>query len=307
MKLLITGGAGFIGSHLVDACIAQGHDVSVIDDLSYGKHQNLAAAASRILFHEASILDMPALMSAAKGCEAIFHLAAVSSVAESMTDPARVHQVNATGVLNVLEAARATGARVVFSSSAAVYGNQSVMPVDENCRTNPISLYGGQKLLGEHYAQTYFDLFGLPIVCLRYFNVYGPRQDPASPYSGVISIFADRIPKGDPVTIFGDGHQIRDFVYVEDVVRANLLACASPEAVGHIFNVGTGKATSILQVAEELKEATGSKSEIRFDEARPGDIRESRADIGRASGMLGYSPSTMIDQGLRKLLASLKA
>jgi len=304
MKVLITGGAGFIGSHLADACVAKGYEVAILDDLSYGKEDNLTQIRDKVAFHHGSILDPDILAKAIDGCQVVFHMAAVSSVAESLKDPLRCHEVNATGTLAVFDAARNQGAKVVFSSSAAVYGEQRTMPVDENMRTGPISLYGAQKLQGEHYAQVYADLFALPIVCLRYFNVFGPRQDPGSPYSGVVSIFANRFSAGQDVTIYGDGKQTRDFVFVADIVRANLLAATHAEADGHIFNIGTGRGTTILQVAEEIKSQTKSAGKISFAEARAGDIRESRADISRANGMLGYQPETSIEQGLSQLLKS---
>jgi UDP-glucose 4-epimerase len=225
MKYLVTGGAGFIGSHIVDALVAEDHKVVVLDNLSSGHRENLASVMDRIAFIEGDIRDADSCIQAADGCDGIFHEAALVSVADSVERPRDNHDINITGTLNVLEAARSAGVRrVVFASSAAIYGNNPELPKTEAMLPEPMSPYAVAKITGEHYLKTYAELYGLECIALRYFNVYGPRQDPSSPYSGVISIFARRVGQGLPVTIYGDGEQTRDFINVADVISANLLA-----------------------------------------------------------------------------------
>ncbi len=225
MKYLVTGGSGFIGSHIVEALVADGHDVVVLDNLSSGHIENLDRVMDRIIFIEGDIRDPAACLAAAKGCDGVFHEAALVSVADSVERPRDNHEINITGTLNVLEAARACGVkRILFASSAAIYGNNPELPKTESMLPEPMSPYAVAKITGEYYLRTYAELYGLECVALRYFNVYGPRQDPSSPYSGVISIFAQRVGRGASVTFYGDGLQTRDFVNVADVVQANLLA-----------------------------------------------------------------------------------
>ncbi|MBS1711361.1 MAG: NAD-dependent epimerase/dehydratase family protein [Armatimonadetes bacterium] len=301
-KALVTGGAGFIGSHLVLALLESGVEVSVIDDLSNGLESNVALYDGQVGFHRASILDQGALATAAAGCDTIFHLAAVSNVAQTLDQPLHAHAVNATGTMAVLEAARANRAHVVFSSSAAIYGDTPVVPTPEDAPKEPISMYGSQKLLGEFYVRNYCRLFGMTAACLRYFNVYGPRQRPDSPYSGVISIFAKRALEGAPITIHGSGDQTRDFIAVQDVVAANMLAAQARNCAGRAFNVCTGESTSVKTLCELTVEATSSPSHVSHGPAREGDIRHSQGIPTAAAEVLGFRAQTRFESGLRALL-----
>ena len=304
MRALVTGGAGFIGSHLVGRLLALGHVVRVVDDFSTGKRQNLAPmACPELEVIEADIRGGWQLREVAAGCEVIFHEAAIVSVPYSVENPQETHDVNLQGTLNVLEAARhAKVRRLVFASSAAVYGDAPGLPKHEGMLPTPISPYGLEKLTGEHYLTIFARLYGVETVSLRYFNVFGPRQDPTSAYSGVISIFADRARRGEPLTIFGDGLAYRDFVYVDDVVEANLLAAAAPEAAGHVFNVARGEKTTLLDLAAMIGRIVGRDLVVRHEAARAGDIAESLADIGRARARLGYAPTVTVKEGLQRLL-----
>ena len=304
-KVLVTGGAGFIGGHLVESLVAQGVRVRVIDDVSNGLRTNLAPVIDNIEVIEASIVDAVALTQAAEGCDTIFHLAAVSNVAQTLQFPAQAHAVNATGTLHVLEAARTNGSHVVYSSSAATYGDTPELPKLESGATEPISLYGTQKLLGEHYLRNYGALFGVTGVALRYFNVYGPRQRPDSPYSGVISIFADRARRGDPITIFGDGQQTRDFVYVADVVAANIAAAQYRQPFQSAVNVGTGREVNLNDLAETMIRLTGGRSHLGYGPRRDGDIVRSVANVDGLRDDLGVIAQTDLSTGLQHLLDSL--
>lgn len=302
-RVLVTGGAGFIGSHLVEALAREGHSVSVLDALTTGAKANLASCWDQIEFREGSILDEACLARSAAGCQVIYHLAAISSVKESMDHPLRTHEVNATGSLMVLEAARREGASVVFSSSASVYGDSPLNPKREDQAAAPISLYGAQKVLAENCLAAYSGEFGIRGVSLRYFNVFGPRQDPGSPYSGVISIFIQKALSGEPLTLFGDGSQTRDFIAVEDVVRANL-ACL--EKGRGVYNIGTGKETSIHQLAESILEAAGSQSELRFGPPRAADIARSCADVEKAAQELNFRAEADFEGALANTLRHLE-
>lgn len=303
-KALVTGGAGFIGSHLVQALLAQGTQVTVIDDMSNGLESNHDLFRNKITFIKASILDQSILNQAAEGCDTIFHLAAVSNVAQTLDHPLLAHAVNATGTMNVLEAARYSKAHIVFSSSAATYGDTTIVPTPEDAPQNPISLYGSQKLLGEHYIRNYCQLFDLSAVCLRYFNVYGPRQRPDSPYSGVISIFTERARQNLPITIHGDGLQTRDFIHVCDVVRANIAAAQATTFKGQAFNVCTGESTSIKHLADLTTQITDSKSEISSSSPRDGDIRTSLGIPTLAINELKFKSETNFSEGLANLITS---
>jgi len=324
MKYLVTGGAGFVGSHIADALVEQGHDVAVLDDLSSGHIENLADVRDGITFIEGDIRDPETCIKAAKGCDGIFHEAALVSVPDSINRPRDNHDINITGTLNILEAARQHGVkRVVFASSAAVYGDNPELPKRENMLPEPKSPYALAKLTGEYYLKVYAECFGLETVALRYFNVFGPRQDPSSMYSGVISIFSERIKKGLPITIYGDGEQTRDFVNVADVVQANLLAMTTDflatkshensqksglnvfdEARGrfNVFNVAAGCLTSLLELLNTLETLTGNKVTLNFSAARPGDIQHSLADISRIREMWGYNPTVTLKDGLGQLI-----
>ncbi len=301
MKALVTGGAGFIGSHLAEALVGRGDEVVVIDDLSNGSLGNLEHLGGSVRFVQGSITDSGTLLELVVGCDVVFHLAAVSNVAQTIDDPALGHLVNATGTLEVFQAARTAGAKVVYSSSAAVYGDKATVPVRESQPPQPISPYGSQKLLGELYLQNFCDLFGMTGVSLRYFNVYGPRQRPDSPYSGVISIFVDRASKGETITVHGDGGQTRDFVSVHDVVRANLRAAEASQ--GHsVYNVCTGSAITILRLAETVLGCTGNKSAIAFGPSRSGDITESCGSPDKFREELGFAAQVEPANGLESLV-----
>ena len=309
MKYMVTGGAGFIGSHLTEALVSEGHETVVFDNLSSGHESNLADFQDRIEFVRGDIRDTDALTHAMSGADGVFHEAALVSVFDSVERPMENHEINITGTLNVLSAARHCGVRrVLLAASAAAYGNNPVLPKQEAMRPEPESPYGMAKVAGEHYLRVFARLFGVETVSLRYFNVYGPRQDPRSMYSGVISRFAEAMACGRNPTVFGDGRQTRDFVFVRDVVRANLLAMASDKAgQGEVFNIGTGRGTSLLDLLETLRALTGRDFEIEFKPERAGDIRHSLADIALARETLGYEPAFDIHSGLKELLARERA
>lgn len=300
-RALVTGGAGFIGSHLVDALLENGCDVVVVDNLSTGHLKNLQHVYDDIDFRKGDIRDLETMKTSAVGCDVIFHLAAVVSVPQTVTDPIHSARVNDLGSLNVLESARLQGIkRVVLSSSCAVYGDDPEIPKHENMPPGPQSPYAVQKLTNELNARLYAELYGLETVCLRYFNVFGPRQDPSSPYSGVISIFMTRAVAQDAPIIYGDGRQFRDFVYVKDVVRANLLAVASQNSGGAVFNIGTGKHVRINQLWELIGAMAGTILSPVYEDARSGDIIESVADIQKAISKLGFKPKYTFQEGLQK-------
>ena len=296
---LVTGGAGFIGSHLVDALVGAGCRVTVLDNLSSGSKANLEAAAGRVRLLEADLRDPAAVADAVAGCEVVFHLAAVVSVPKTVADPLGSAAVNETGSLQLLEAARAAGARrVVFASSSAVYGDDPTLPKREQMPPKPLSPYAVQKLAVEHYLKVYNDLFALETVGLRFFNVYGPRQDPSSPYSGVISIFMARAMDGTPPTLHGDGSQTRDFVYVGDVVRALIAAAGEGAVPGRVFNIGTGGGVSIRRLWEVIALISGSTCDPAYGPPRAGDVPHSVSAIDAAREVLGFSPCVGFDQGL---------
>jgi len=299
-KTLVTGGAGFIGSHLVDELVGRGCSVTVLDDLSSGHLRNLEKVSSRITLIRADIRDPDAVMRAAEGCQAVFHQAAVVSVTKTVEDPLGSAHVNEMGTLNVLEAARRNGiVRVVLASSSAVYGDDPQLPKTEAMTPVPLSPYAVQKLTNEHHARLYHRLYGVETACLRYFNVFGPRQDPASPYSGVISIFMTRASRNLAPLIYGDGRQTRDFVFVGDVVKANLLAACRAAAAGEVFNIGTGRSVSINALWQSIAQAGGCRAAAEYRDPRPGDIVHSLADIQKARQTIGFEPSVQLEAGLQ--------
>ena len=307
-QFLVTGGSGFIGSHLCKKLLSDGHSVRVLDNLSSGKRENLSDVADEIDFHEGDLRDEGALQRSVRGVEFVLHHAAVASVQTSVEQPLVEQQINAVGTLRLLEAARQAGVRrVVLAASAAAYGNDPRVPKDEQMLPTPESPYAISKLAGEQYCRVYSNLHGLETVCLRYFNVYGPRQDPASPYSGVISIFARRMLDGQAPLVHGDGRQTRDFVSVRDVVAANILACQTEPARGQVYNIGSGRASSLLDLLEALNAVLDSQIEARFVEARAGDVRDSLADIAKAQRELGYAPAVHLEQGLRGVIDWMRA
>jgi UDP-glucose 4-epimerase len=296
-KILVTGGAGFIGSHTVDALLANDHSVTVFDDFSSGKHANLPLSHPSLRVMTGDIRNAGAVRDAIAGVTHVLHLAAQISVRSSIADPVGSCSQNVAGFLNVLQAARAAGVRrVVYASSAAVYGVPGELPLKETSPTAPISPYGLEKLINDQYAALYRNLFGLSTFGLRYFNVYGPRQDPASPYSGVISKWSAALSAGAPLRIFGDGRQTRDFVFVADIARANVLALSS-EATG-VCNVGTGKSVTLLEFIDTLEAVTGRRAERRFEPEAPGDIRASATSPALLASLVGFTPSTSLHVGL---------
>ena len=305
MNVLVTGGAGFIGSHLVERLIAAGDRVRVVDDLSTGKRENIAGYEA-LEFIEGDVRDAGLIDRCIRGMDAVVHLAAVASVQASMDDPVRTHQVNFDGTLNLLEASRRHGVkRFIYACSAAVYGDTATIPVPEETTPKPLSPYAVDKLSGEYYLLHYHRAHGLAATSFRFFNIYGPRQDPSSPYSGVISIFVDRMRRNQPVTVFGDGAQTRDFVYVADLADLLARAAHGMEGNGGVFNVGTGKRHSLLQLLTYLEKISGKKIERHHESARPGDIQHSCADVTRLRKTFGDAPATPFEQGLKKLLESL--
>ena len=307
MRALVTGGAGFIGSHIAQRLVGAGHEVVVLDNFYSGSRANVAAIGSGVRVVEGDVRDLSVVEASASGCEVVFHQAAIVSVPYSVEHPQESHDVNIQGTLNVLQAARKVGARrLVFASSAAIYGEEPTLPKTETMRPEPMSPYGVEKITGEHYLATWSKLFGVETVALRYFNVFGPRQDPRSPYSGVISVFVDRILGGRPITFFGDGSQCRDFVYVANVVDANILAATRPGASGRVYNVACGKRTTLVELASLVERAAGRTVERVFAEPRAGDIRESVADIARARAELGYDPAITVEAGLDALVQHVR-
>lgn len=304
-RILVTGGAGFIGSHLVDALLARGHGVRVLDNFSSGRHANLPSGHPALDVLTGDVADPAALEAAMAGCTAVVHLAAVASVQASVDDPVTTHRSNFLGTLNVCEAMRRHGVRrVLFASSAAVYGqNGEGQAIGEDTPKAPLTPYAADKLASEHYLDFYRRQHGLEPAIFRFFNIFGPRQDPSSPYSGVISIFVERARAGRPISVFGDGEQTRDFVYVADLVELLLQALAAPQLEPGAVNVGLGRATSLNQLLALLGERLGGLPPVEYAAARPGDIRHSRADNTRLLQRYRLAAPTSMADGLARLLA----
>jgi nucleoside-diphosphate-sugar epimerase len=300
MRYLVTGGAGFIGSNTVDELVRRGHNVVAFDDLSSGKAQNLDEAKGKVELLQHSITDLERLREACRGVDYVIHLGARTSVPRSVKDPIGTNRVNVDGTLNVLVAARdANVKRVVFAGSSSVYGDTPMLPKSEKMPPTPISPYGVSKMAGEVYGQVFQRVYGLEFVSLRYFNVFGPRQDPGSPYSGVLSLFNAAVLEETQPTVYGDGEQSRDFTYVRNVVEANLLACEAKRAAGLAINIGTGGRYTLNQTLALLEKVTGRTAKAKYAPARPGDIRDSQADITRARDVLGYNPLVGFEEGLK--------
>ena len=302
---LITGVAGFIGSALARAVLAQGDQVRGIDNLSTGRRENLAEILARIDFQEADVLDLPALYDACRGVDYVLHQAAIPSVPKSVLDPLASNRANLDGTVNLLMAARgAKVKRVVYAASSSAYGDTPTLPKHEEMAPNPISPYAVAKLASEHYMISFYRCYGLQTVCLRYFNIFGPRQDPGSPYSGVLAKFITQMLKGEQPTILGDGKQSRDFTYVDNAVEANLLACRVPamEVAGRVFNVATGRRFDLNETFQILKKLTGYPGKVNYGPERAGDVKHSLADLSRATRHLGYTPKVDFEEGLRRTI-----
>jgi len=301
MRVVVTGGAGFIGSHLVEELLRRGSSVVVVDDFSGGKEANLAGMRGPLEIVRQSITELEALRGAVRGADYVLHLAARTSVPRSVADPLETNRVNVDGTLNVLVAARdAQARRVVFAASSSAYGETPELPKSEAMRPEPISPYGVTKFVGEMYASVFGRCYGLESVSLRYFNVFGPRQDPGSPYSGVLSRFITALRDGGQPVVFGDGEQTRDFTYVSNVVDATLRAAETPGVSRKVLNVGTGGRFSLNYTLALLAKIAGKPADPRYDPPRPGDIRDSQADITQARELLGYVPSVGFEEGLRR-------
>jgi nucleoside-diphosphate-sugar epimerase len=301
MRYVVTGGAGFIGSNTVDELVKRGHSVVVLDDLSAGKEENLAEVRNKITFIKGSITDIEIVRKAMHEADYVLHLAARTSVPRSVKDPIESNRINIDGTLNVLVAARdAKVKRIVFAASSSAYGETPTLPKVETMQPAPISPYGVTKFVGELYLQTFGRCYGLENVSLRYFNVFGPRQDPSSPYSGVLAKFCNAALEQTQPLIFGDGEQTRDFTYVENAVQANLLAFEAPNVSGKVFNVGVSGRVSLNEVVDLLSKISGHRMDAKHDPPREGDIRDSQADITQARNLLGYDPRVDFEEGLRR-------
>jgi nucleoside-diphosphate-sugar epimerase len=302
-KFLVTGAAGFIGSSLVRALLEKGAQVRGVDNFATGKRENLAEVLSKIDFREADILDLNAMHDACQGVDYVLHQAAIPSVPKSLLDPLGSNRANVDGTVNLLVAARdAKVKRVVYAASSSAYGDTPTLPKYETMPPNPISPYAVAKLASELYMLSFYRCYGLETVCLRYFNIFGPRQDPSSPYSGVLAKFSMQMLRGEQPAIFGDGETSRDFTYIDNAVSANLLACSAPaaECAGKVFNCATGRRITLNQTFEVLKELTGYKGTANYGPERGGDIKHSLADISQAEKHLGYKVLVNFEDGLRR-------
>ena len=302
-KYLITGIAGFIGSSIARAVLAQGDEVRGIDNLSTGKRENLTEILGQIDFREADLLDLDAVHSACRGVDYIFHEAAIPSVPKSVVDPLGSNRANVDATVHLLFAAKeAKVKRVVYAGSSSAYGDTPTLPKHEAMIPNPISPYAVAKLASEYYMTSFYRCYGLETVCLRYFNIFGPRQDPTSPYSGVLAKFITQMLAGEQPTIFGDGAQSRDFTYIDNTVAANLLAAKAPaaQAAGQIFNVATGERFDLNQTFQLLKKIIGYQGDIKYAPDRAGDVKHSLADLSRTEKHLGYKPKVNFEEGLRR-------
>jgi nucleoside-diphosphate-sugar epimerase len=303
---LITGIGGFIGSSLARALLDRGEQVRGVDNFSTGKRENIAEILDRIDFREADLLDIDAMHKACAGADFVLHQAAIPSVPKSVLDPLGSNRANIDGTVNLLVAARdAKVKRVVYAASSSAYGDTPTLPKHEEMKPDPISPYAVAKLAGEHYMVSFYRCYGLETVCLRYFNVFGPRQDPSSPYSGVLAKFITLMLRGEQATIFGDGEQSRDFTYIDNVVHANLLACTAlaHQVAGRVFNIATGDRITLSQTFQALQGLTGFPGQPVYGPERGGDIKHSLADISKAEGEFGYRVTVEFEEGLRRTVA----
>ncbi len=299
--ILVTGGAGFIGSNICHSLAGRGVQLRVLDDLSTGRLAHLEGIEGELDFIEGNLTDLNVVKEAVEGVDFVLHQGALPSVPRSIDDPLASHAANATGTLNVLlGAAAANVKRMVYASSSSVYGNDAGLPKREDMTPAPISPYAAAKLAGEHYCRVFSSVYGVEVVVLRYFNVFGPRQDPDSQYAAVIPKFVTCLLGGEPPTIYGDGEQSRDFTYVDNIVEANLRALLAPRASGRVFNIACERATTLNQVLELLRDLVGTDVSARYAPPRPGDLRHSLADISVAREMLGYEPTITVEEGLRR-------
>jgi UDP-glucose 4-epimerase len=301
-RYLVTGGAGFIGSNIASELVQRGETVRVIDDFSTGRRENLEDIADKIEFIEGDIGDPELVKEAVSGVDYVLHQAAIPSVERSVRDPVGTNRANVDGTLSLLVASRdAKVRRVVFASSSSIYGDSPTLPKTEDMMPNPLSPYAASKLIGEYYCKIFQNLFGLETICLRYFNVFGPRQDPTSQYAAVIPLFITAVASDRQPVVYGDGLQSRDFTFVENVVEANLLACSAPkEATGQVYNIACGERFTLLELLDELGDILEKKPQPVFNAPRPGDVKHSLADITRAKKDLGFEPKVSFAEGLRR-------
>jgi nucleoside-diphosphate-sugar epimerase len=300
-RFLVTGGAGFIGSHIAKRLVGEGAVVRVVDNLSTGQVARLEDLRCSIEYVEADLADNLVSDEAVKDVDYVLHQAAIPSVQRSVCDPVGTNRANVTATLNLLESCRKAGIRrFVFAASSSAYGDTEVLPKSEEMQPNPLSPYALQKLAGEHYCKLYYSLYGLETVCLRYFNVFGPGQDPHSEYSAVIPKFISKLLINEQITVYGDGEQSRDFTYVENVVDANLLALQATKACGKVLNIGCGERITLNTLIRLLEEIVGVKAKVSYSASKPGDVRHSLADINWARRLLGYEPKVMVKEGLRR-------
>ncbi|WP_425615428.1 SDR family oxidoreductase [Anatilimnocola sp. NA78] len=306
-KVLVTGGCGFIGSHIVEALVSRGDQVRVLDVLSSGKRENLGANLPKVDLIMGDVADLAVVKRAVDGIDLIFHQAALASVPRSVEDPLATHAACVTGTVVLLHAAQQAGVkRVVYAASSSAYGNQPTPLKKETDLPSPLSPYAAAKLAAEHYCHSFYHSYGLETVCLRYFNVFGPRQDPSGPYAAVIPLFAQKLLAGQAPTIYGDGLQTRDFTYIGNVVQANLLASQVPAAAGHVFNVGNGQAITLIALLEMMQPLLGTNIKPIFAPARAGDVRDSLADISQARNVLGFNPQIDLKEGILRTVASMR-
>jgi nucleoside-diphosphate-sugar epimerase len=306
-RYLVTGGAGFIGSHIVNRLVREGAFARVVDNLSTGEIDRLDDFEGQIEFIKGDLADSAVSDRAVQNIDYVFHQAALPSVQRSVSDPVATHRANVTATLNLLESSRkATVRRFVYAASSSAYGDTEILPKNEEMSPNPLSPYALQKLIGEHYCKIYHALYCLETVSLRYFNVFGPGQDPHSEYSAVIPKFITSLLAGKPLVVFGDGQQSRDFTFIDNIVEANLAALTSPNAPGKIINVGYGKQTTLNQIINLLKEIVGIQVSVEYRPARTGDVRHSLADISLARGVLAYQPKVGVQEGLKKTVEAIK-